>query len=48
MPVSAEGWIEHQKLNQTTAFGVQLDLLEKSVLANTQKYVDFIPRIVAM
>ena len=36
MPVSAEGRVEHQKLNQTAAllpfglvFGVQLDSLEK-------------------
>ena len=50
MPVSAEGRVEHQKLNQTTAlllfgwvFGVQLDSLEKSVLANDEKRGDFIP-----
>ena len=48
MPVSAEGQVENQKLNQTTAlllygwvFGVQLDSLEKSVLANAQKRADF-------
>ena len=53
MPVSAEGRVEHQKLNQTTAlllfgwvFGVQLDSLEKSVLANDEKRVDFIPTFV--
>ena len=49
MPVSAEGRIEHQKLNQTAdvlsfgwVFGVQLDSLEKSVSPNTEKCVDFI------
>ena len=49
-PPSAEGQVEHQKLNQTTAlllfgwvFGVQLDSLEKSVSANAEKCVDFIP-----
>ena len=54
MPVSAEGRVEHQKLNQTTAlllfgwvFGVQLDSLEKSLLANDDKRVDFIPTFVA-
>ena len=52
--VSAEGRVEHQKLNQTTAlllfcwvFGVQLDSLEKSVLANNEKRVDIIPTFVA-
>ena len=50
MPVSAGGQVEHQKLNQTTAlllfgwvFDVQLDSLEKSVLAHDEKRVDFIP-----
>ena len=54
MPVSAEGRVEHQKLNKTTAlllfgwvFGVQLDSLEKSVLANDEKRGDFIPTYVA-
>ena len=54
MPVSAEGQVENQKLNQTTAlllygwvFGVQLDSLEKSVLANAEKLVDFIPTFLA-
>ena len=44
MPVSAEGRVEHQKLNQTAAllsfgwvFGVQLDLLEKKWLVQTIK-----------
>ena len=39
MPVSAEGRVEHQKLNQTAAllsfgwdFGFQLDLLEKNLV----------------
>ena len=39
MPVSAEGRVEHQKLNQTAAllsfglvFGVQLDSLEKNLV----------------
>ena len=39
MPVCAEGQVEHQKLNQTTAlvlfgwvFGVQLDSLEKKLV----------------
>ena len=43
MPVSAEGRVEHQKLNQTAAllsfgwvFGVQLDLLEKKTGVNTR------------
>ena len=42
--------VEDQKLNQTTeelsfrwVFGVQLDSLEKSVIANAEKPVDFIP-----
>ena len=50
MPVSVEGRVEHQKLNQTTAlllfgwvFGVQLDSVEKSILANDEKRVDFTP-----
>ena len=54
MSVSAEGRVEHQKLNKTTAlllfgwvFGVQLDSLEKSVLANDEKRVDFIPTFLA-
>ena len=49
MTVSAEGRVEHQKLNQTTAgwvFGVKLDSLEKSVLANAEKR-DFIPTFLA-
>ena len=53
MPVSAKGRAEHQKLNQTAAllsfglvFGVQLDSLEKSVSANDEKRVDFIPTFV--
>ena len=42
MPVSAEGLVEHQKLNQTAlsfgwGFGVQIDLLEKSISANAEK-----------
>ena len=48
--MSAEGRVEHQKLNQTTALllfgwvcGVPLDSLEKSVLANAEKRVDIIP-----
>ena len=51
--MSAEGRVEHQKLNQTTALlfgwvcGVQLDSLEKSILANDEKRVDFIPTFVA-
>ena len=39
MPVSAEGRVKHQKLNQTVAllsfgwvFGVQLDSLEKNLV----------------
>ena len=54
MHVSAEGRVEHQKLKQMTAlllfdwvFSVQLDSLEKSVLANDEKRVDFIPTFVA-
>ena len=31
--MSAEGRGENQKLNQTTAFGFQLDLLEKNLFA---------------
>ena len=45
---------EHQKLNQITAelsfgwvFGVQLDSLEKSVLANAEKRVDYNSTILA-
>ena len=48
--MSAEGRVEHQKLNQTAAlllfgwvFGIQLNTLEKSVLANAEKSLDFIP-----
>ena len=47
MPVSAEGRVEHQTLNQTAArlsfdwvCGFQLDSLEKSVLANLEKRED--------
>ena len=54
MPVSAEGRVEHQKLNQTAAllsfgwvFGVQLDSLEKSASPNGEKHVDFIPTFLA-
>ena len=53
-PVFAEGRVENQKLKQTAAlplagwvFDVQLDSLEKSVLANDEKLVDFIPTFVA-
>ena len=49
--MSAQGRVEHQSLNQTTALllfgsvlGVQLDSLEKSVLANTEKREDLIPK----
>ena len=42
MPVSAEGRVEHQKLNQTAAllsfgwvFGLQLDSLEKHLITST-------------
>ena len=52
--MSAKGRVEQQKLNQTTAlllfgwvFGVQLDSLEKSVLAKDEKRADFIPTFVA-
>ena len=52
--MSAEGRVELQKLNQTTAlllfglfFGVQLGSLEKSVLANAEKFVEFIPTFLA-
>ena len=44
MPVSAEGRVQHQKLE---VFGVQFDSLEKSVLANDEKCGDFIPTYVA-
>ena len=42
MPVSAEGRVEHQKLNQTAmsyglVFGVQIDLSEKSISADKEK-----------
>ena len=48
MPVSAEGRVEHQKLNQIGwVFGVQLDSLEKSVSANAEKRLDFTPKILA-
>ena len=50
MPVSAEGRVEHQKLNQAAAmlwfgwaFGVQLDLVEKTISANAEKSADLIP-----
>ena len=47
MPVSAESQVQDKKLNQATAFGwvfgVQLDSIEKSVLDNAEKDVDFNP-----
>ena len=54
--MSAEGQVERQKLNQTVAtnlsfvwvFGVQLDLLEKSIPANAEKSVDILPSFLAM
>ena len=52
--MSADGRVEHQKLNHTAAlqlfgevFGVQLDSLEKSDSANAEKRVDFIPTFLA-
>ena len=46
----AEGPVEHQKRNQTAAllsfgqvFGIQHDLLEKSISANAEKSVDLTP-----
>ena len=51
MHVPAEDQVESQKLNQTAAlllfgwvFGFQLDSLEKSVSANAEYHVDFIPK----
>ena len=48
--MSAEGRVENQKLNQTAAllsfgwvFGVQLELLEKSVSPNMETRADSIP-----
>ena len=48
--MSAEGRVEHQKLNDMAAllsvfwvFGFQLDSLEKRVCVNTEERVDFIP-----
>ena len=48
MPVSVEGQVEHQKLNETEAwcrlvvFGVKHDSLEKSVSTKAEKKVEFI------
>ena len=54
MAVSAEDRVENQKFNQMAArlsfgwvYGVQLDFLEKSVFANDEKRVDFIPNFLA-
>ena len=51
MPVSAEGRVEHQKLNQTAAplsfgwvFGVQLDSLEKVSQPTRRHMLDFISK----
>ena len=41
MPVSAESRVEHQKLN-LEFFDVQIDLLEKSILANAVKSLKFL------
>ena len=49
-----EGQVKNQKVDQTTAlqffgwaFGVQLDSLEKNVLANAENGVEFIPTLLA-
>ena len=41
MPLSADGRVEHQKLT-LSFFGVQIDLLEKSILANVVKSLKFL------